>query len=116
MGIHELKGLLAGAVGPRSKEDMVAVLEELELPIERKARREGKLQGRREGKLRGLAEMLIAQMRFRFGTVPAKVTARIKAADEAELARWGVRVLSAPTPEAVVEDAPAASPRRAKRS
>jgi hypothetical protein len=104
MSIDKLKGLLAGAAGSRSKEAMVAVLEELELPIERKARREGG------------ARLLMKQMRARFGEVPAPVAARIKAAGDAELNRWAVRVLSAPTPAAVVEDAGAAAPRKAKRS
>jgi len=63
-----------------------------------------------------LLRYLAATHRRMSGTVPVAVAARIKAAGEAELTRWAVRVLSAPTPEAVVEDVGGAAPRRARRS
>jgi len=121
MGIDKLKGLLVGSTGKRAKEEMVAVLEELELPIERKARREGKREGKREGELegsrKGQAKMLLALMQERFKkAVPAELAARVQAASEEELARWSLNVLSATTPEAVVEVAPPATTRRATRA
>ena len=109
MGIDKLKGLLVGSTSPRAKEEMVAVLEELELPIERKARREGKREGQ--------AKMLLALMQARFKkAVPAALAARVKGASEEELGRWSLNVLSAATPEAVVEVASPATTRRATRA
>jgi hypothetical protein len=61
--------------------------------------------------------MLLALMQARFKkAVPAELATRIKAASEGELARWSLNVLSATTPEAVVEVAPPATTRRATRA
>jgi hypothetical protein len=50
----------------------------------------------------------------RFGAVPATVRERILAAGNPTLARWSLRVLTAPTLDAVLEDVP--SPRPAKKT
>ncbi len=71
-----------------------------------------KVEGRREGS----ARMLLTQLKARFGRVPAEAKARILAAKEPALARWSVRVLSAPTLEAVLDDRPRkATPSPARR-
>jgi predicted transposase YdaD len=67
------------------KEINVDVLEEL--------KREGRLEGRLEGEARSLMRQLAA----RFGRVPAEAKARILSAKEPTLARWSLRVLTAPT-------------------
>ena len=55
-----------------------------------------------EGRLEGRAQMLLQQLRARFGRVPADAKARVLAAKEATLTRWSLRVLTAPTIEAVL--------------
>jgi predicted transposase YdaD len=85
---------------------MMNVLDEIELRGERRGRREG----RREGERRGRAKMLLQLMEARFGDIPADVVTRIEAAGEAVLDRWAVRVLTATTPEEVLDDT------RARRS
>ncbi|WP_437971450.1 hypothetical protein WMF04_20035 [Sorangium sp. So ce260] len=57
----------------------------------------------------------IVRITARFGAVPAEVSARILAADEAALVAWTARVLTAPTPEDVLvedDERPAPAPRR----
>lgn len=51
----------------------------------------------------GRAEMLIRQLRFKFGRVPVRVSSRVKAADVATLDRWAERVLIASTLDDVFE-------------
>ncbi len=65
----------------------------LELPFQQRIRAEG----RREGE----AEILLRQLRLRFGVLPEDVTARINTADAETLLRWSERILSASTLDAV---------------
>jgi hypothetical protein len=51
----------------------------------------------------GRALAPLDQLAARFGRVPAAVKARVLAADEAALARWLLRVLTAPTLDAVLD-------------
>ena len=60
-------------------------------------RREGEAEGRREGE----AEVLLRQLRLRFGALPEEVMARINAADAETLLHWSERILSASTLDAV---------------
>ena len=53
---------------------------------------------------KGRREMLLEQLRFRFGQVPAATMARVEAASGEELTRLGQRVLSAATLDAVFEE------------
>lgn len=53
-------------------------------------------------KVEGRVRMLLEQLNARFGRVPAEAKAKILAANEATLTRWGLRVLSEPTLEAVL--------------
>ena len=57
-------------------------------------------QGRQEGEL----NLLLRQMRARFGELPAASVTRIEAADIAEIERWGERVLSARTLAEVLDE------------
>ncbi|AUX32293.1 transposase [Sorangium cellulosum] len=98
--------LLEKAAGPRAQEAIVNALDEIE--------RRGERRGRAQGRAQTLLELLAA----RFGAVPADVSARILAANEAALVAWTTRVLTAPTPEDVLaEDGerPAATRRPAAR-
>jgi hypothetical protein len=61
-------------------------------------RREGRAEGRVEGGARVLLRLLTA----RFGPVPAEAKARIVGATWPALVRWTLRVLTAPTLEAVL--------------
>jgi predicted transposase YdaD len=82
-------------------EEMITMVERLlehddvvmELPYLRRICEEGRQEGRREGE----AEMLLRQLRIRFGTLPADTVARVHAADPETLLRWSERVLSAAT-------------------
>jgi hypothetical protein len=51
-------------------------------------------EGRREGEA-ALRDVLIAQLKQRFGSVPESALARVGEADIATLKRWGSRVLTA---------------------
>lgn len=76
---------------------------------------EFRLEGRAEGRVEGRAQMLLDQLAARFGRVPAAVKARITAADEATLTRWSLRVLTAPTLSAVLDE-PTRKARTAKKT
>jgi Domain of unknown function (DUF4351) len=60
---------------------------------------------RDEGRQEGERNMLLRQLRARFGELPAAATARIHAADVAELEQWGERVLGAQTLAEVLDGA-----------
>jgi predicted transposase YdaD len=113
--------LLAAFLALLSDEEMIRMVERLleedewllELPYLRRIRAEGHAEGRREGEAEGRregeaegrregeAEVLLRQLRFRFGVLPEEVTARINAADAETLLRWSERILSASTLDAV---------------
>ena len=94
-------------------EEMISMVERLleedewllELPYLRRIRAEGEAEGRREGEAEGRregeAEVLLRQLRVRFGVLPEDVTARLNTADAETLLRWSERVLSASTLDAV---------------
>ncbi|WP_437292655.1 DUF4351 domain-containing protein [Sorangium sp. So ce426] len=68
----------------------------------KEGRDEGLKEGRDEGLKEGGRNLLLRQLRARFGELPAAVVARIDAADLAELERWGERVLGARTLDEVL--------------
>jgi predicted transposase YdaD len=90
-------------------EEMVSMVERLleedewllELPYLRRIRAEGRREGEAEGRRQGEAEVLLRQLRIRFGPLPEDVMARLNAADAETLLRWSERVLSAATLDAV---------------
>jgi predicted transposase YdaD len=90
-------------------EEMVSMVERLleedewllELPYLRRIRAEGRREGEAEGRRQGEAEVILRQLRIRFGPLPEDVTARLNAADAETLLRWSERILSASTLDAV---------------
>ncbi len=93
--------LLTAFLALLPEEEMISMVERfleedewlLELPYLRRIRAEGRRQGE--------TEVLLRQLRVRFGALPEDVTARINAADAETLLRWSERVLSASTLDAV---------------
>jgi predicted transposase YdaD len=101
--------LLAKTARKGHKEVNMDVLYELK----REGHDEGKREGLAEGKREGGARMLLKLLAARFGRVPAEAKAQILAATEPMLARWSLRVLSAPTLDAVLRGAAARAPKNA---
>jgi hypothetical protein len=66
----------------------------------------------------GRAQMLLKQLTARFGPVPAEVEALVLAAKQPTLDRWALRVLTAPSLQAVLGPARGRSAKRttARRS
>jgi len=97
--VKKIANLLEKAAGPKAREAIVTELDEIE----------------RRGERRGQAQMLLELLTIRFGSVPAKMKARVMAADQVTLSRWAERVLTAPTLANVLDEARAeasASPAR----
>jgi hypothetical protein len=88
-----VRRLLLAVGDAGEKEDIVSVADQF---IE---------EGRNEGLLQGRRQMLLRQLRTRFGTLPREVTERVEAADLARLDIWADRVLTAPTLDEVLRDA-----------
>lgn len=64
--------------------------------MEAEARREGRKEGRDEGWIEAMRQLLLDQMKQRFGRVPLKIRAQVKALDsKAELRRLSKKLLSA---------------------
>lgn len=89
LGAPRIAGLLEKTARKRHKV-MKDALDEL--------REEGRVEGRVEGR----AEILLELLAARFGRVPAEIKARVRAANEATISRWSIRVLTAPTLAAVL--------------
>jgi predicted transposase/invertase (TIGR01784 family) len=68
-----------------------------------KVRREGREEGKAEGREEGKAELFRHLLTLKFGTLPAKLTARVANASGAELLRWSERVLTADTLATIFE-------------
>ena len=79
---------LLAAVGEEGKEEIMTAADQL---MER-----GREQGLKQGLERGRREMLLDQLRERFGVLPDAVVARVTAAGMTELQAWSKRVLTAP--------------------
>ena len=67
-------------------------------------REEGMQQGMQQGMQRGEARILTAQLRLRFGDLPAAVYQRIETADAETLLHWSERVLTAKTLDEILAD------------
>jgi hypothetical protein len=89
----ELVPLLIAAAGEEEKEEIVNVADQL---IER---------GRQEGARRKACEMLLKQLRIRFGVLPETVVARVSSAETAQIDLWVERVLTAPSLAEVLGEA-----------
>ena len=72
--------------------------------VERRIGERAKLQGRQEGRQEGQRELLLRQLRARFGDLQPAVTARIESASVSDIERWAERVVTseADTPEDVL--------------
>ena len=79
---------LLAAVGDEGTEEIMTAADQL---MER-----GREQGFQQGLERGRREMLLDQLRERFGALPDAAVARLTAAGMAELQAWSKRVLTAP--------------------
>jgi predicted transposase YdaD len=84
-------------LGPSSGEALVTTYDQLVERGRREGKLEGKAEGKLEGKLEGAAEVLIRLLTRRFGPLPPQARARVAAGSAAELERWAVRVLDAPS-------------------
>ncbi len=94
LGPRRIGNLLKAAAEPRREKVIMDVMDEL--------REEGRVEGRTEGRAEGRAEMLLKQLTARFGPVPAKAKAQVLAAKAPALDRWALRVLTAPSLQAVL--------------
>ena len=65
---------------------------------------EFKREGMREGMRAGEAQLLLRQLRRRFGELPVWVQPRLQRAPSEQLERWGERLLEIDTLEALFED------------
>jgi predicted transposase YdaD len=104
---EETVALLIEAI-PEEKESIVTAGEQL---IER-GRQEGLAKGRKEGLKEGQAEMLLKQLRLRFGALPEEAALKVYAADAATLERWAEQVLTARSLAEVLEPVTAAPAQR----
>lgn len=71
---------------------------------EQKLRDTARSEGHEEGHKEGERKLLLRQLRARFGELPAHAVARVEAAPEADLERWGERILHAGTLAEVLAD------------
>jgi hypothetical protein len=72
--------------------------------IAQEARQQGRAEGRAEGHLEGRAEILLRLLHARFGSVPIEAERRVRTATAAELDRWAIAVLTAPSLDDVFAD------------
>ena len=86
---EELVAKLLAAVGDEGKEEIMTAADQL---MER---------GRAQGRQQGLRDVVLTQLRARFGALPDAVVARVGVAGTAELDRWSVSLLTAPTLDGV---------------
>ena len=87
--------VIAAEVGPEEAKQMQTLAEMWEHQGELKGRKEGHKEGRKEGRKEGERALLTRQLQKRFGELPPAVLARLEAADEATLERWGEALLDA---------------------
>ncbi len=76
----------------------------LEREYTKRGRIEGQAEGRIEGRVEGQADLLLRQIRRRFGAVDAETTQRIRTARAQDLETWSLNVLDAVTLEDVFRD------------
>ncbi len=90
--------LLEREIGPEAKEAIVTAGQQLIEQGRQEGRQQGRQEGRQEGRQQGIREVLLRQLRQRFGhEVDARVEQRIAAAAAEKLETWSERVLSAVT-------------------
>ena len=65
-------------------------------------RLEGEQKGEEQGRTHALREVVLKQLKLRFGSVPRKHAARIQQASVEQLERWSERIISADSVDAVL--------------
>lgn len=88
---------------PATEETVMTIAEELKALGREQGLQQGREQGLQQGLVRARRQTLERQMTLKFGPLPDAVTARIEAADLEVLDSWLDRILTADTPDAVVE-------------
>ncbi len=73
--------------------------------VERIGIAKGRVEGRLEGRLEGESKLLRRQLARRFGALPAWASDKLNSAEEQDLESWAEAVLTAPTLDAVFDDA-----------
>jgi predicted transposase YdaD len=86
----------------------MTLAEQLILKGRQEGRQEGELKGRQEGRqegeYQGYRKLVRRQIELKFGALDADALARLDAADETKLVRYGDRVLTATSIEDVLRD------------
>jgi hypothetical protein len=90
-------------LAPAAKEAVMTIAEELRAQGLKQGLEQGREQGLEQGLVRGQRQALARQMALKFGPLNEAVSARIQAADLQLLERWLERILTADTPDAVVD-------------
>jgi predicted transposase YdaD len=87
---------------PRTEEIVMTIADQLRAEGEAKGRAEGEAKGRSEGEAKGRLHTLVKLMTLKFGALSAEHAAVIEAATEQQLDVYIERILSAPSPAAVL--------------
>jgi len=91
----EIRQLVAGIQNPVVVEEVVTLAEKL--------KDEGMQEGIRRGRKQERTEIILKQLRLKFGQLPADVVKRVQTAAKKELDRWTERVLTETSLEAVLD-------------
>lgn len=78
-------------------EELKVMLRDQEIDWSRAWKEKGLREGRREGRREGEVEVLLHQLRRKFGPLDAATREQVQAADSRTLKRWAERVLNATT-------------------
>lgn len=98
LGAKRIGDLLKSGATRRQEKVIMDGLDELR----QEGREQGRAEGERKGERKGRAQLLLKQLTARFGPVPAEAKAQVLAAKEPALDRWALRVLTAPSLDAVL--------------
>jgi flagellar biosynthesis/type III secretory pathway protein FliH len=66
-------------------------------------RQEGLREGLEQGRRQGEAELLLRQLRRKFGSVPRKIQTRLRNAQPEQLLEWGERLVTANSLEEIFQ-------------
>jgi hypothetical protein len=83
---------------PTDEEGTMRTLAEF---MEERGEQKGLAKGLEKGVMQGRREMLLLQLRQRFGELPQQVVGWVEAGDSERLKRWGIRVVGADSLEAI---------------
>jgi predicted transposase/invertase (TIGR01784 family) len=94
---------LAREIGPTASEAYVTAAEILQAESMARGIARGREEGKAEGRAEGKAEVILRQLRLRFGVVPEAVKQRILTAASDDLDIWADRIITAASVEEVVD-------------